>query len=55
MNKYEELESKLKRIKCKNCHGSGKCDDAEPGDISFREWSCPECNGTGVIEEDKIK
>lgn len=30
---------------CKTCHGLGKLDDAEPGDISFREWPCPDCSG----------
>lgn len=28
---------------CSICKGTGKLDDAEPGDIAFREIDCPEC------------
>ena len=53
MNKYQELEKELERLKCKKCHGLGTCDDADFGDIYFNEWTCPDCNGTGIIEEEK--
>lgn len=43
---YEYL--RVIQRKCPKCHGRGICDDAEPGDMSFREWTCPECKGTGV-------
>ena len=39
------------KYKCKKCGGTGKCDDAEPGDISFNEWDCEKCNGKGYILE----
>ena len=55
MNAYQRLEKELERLRCKKCHGSGKCDDAEPGDISFREWTCPDCKGTGIIKDSKKK
>lgn len=32
---------------CGSCFGRGEWDDAEPGDISFREFSCTACNGIG--------
>ena len=36
---------------CPRCHGIGKLDDAEPGDIYFRTWKCPDCNGFDVSAE----
>lgn len=39
----EDLDSR----KCKKCHGSGSCDDADLGDISFYTWTCPDCKGSG--------
>ena len=45
---YTELEAKLKEVNCKECNGSGECNDAEPGDISCKIWKCIECDGTGV-------
>lgn len=49
MSKYEEELEKLEHLKCKGCHGSGKLDDAGPGDISFNEWDCKACEGTGLF------
>lgn len=53
MNRYQKLEEELRRRKCKKCHGVGHCDDAEPGDISYRTWICPDCNGTGINKKEK--
>lgn len=32
-----------------SCFGFGQCNDADLGDISFNEWKCLVCNGTGWI------
>lgn len=52
----KELEV-LMATKCEECHGSGECNDAEPGDIYHRTWTCPRCGGTGkrreVVAEDE--
>jgi DnaJ-class molecular chaperone len=45
---YQRLKDELEALKCTKCHGSGKVDDAEPGDISFNEYTCPRCGGTGL-------
>jgi DnaJ-class molecular chaperone len=37
----------LEKAQCKSCGGSGERNDAEPGDISFGSWVCPECDGQG--------
>lgn len=39
----EDLEAR----KCETCGGLGTVDDAEPGDISFRTFQCPDCKGSG--------
>lgn len=44
---YDQAWFELKAKRCEPCYGRGICDDAEPGDMSFREWVCPTCNGTG--------
>ena len=44
---YEILETQLATIKCTTCYGSGKCNDAGPGDIMYTEWVCKSCNGNG--------
>jgi len=46
---YDELKTELNDIKCQNCGGTGKCNDADFGDISFNEWTCPACGGSGII------
>lgn len=46
-NAYWDIRNTLTDLVCKTCHGSGKCDDAEPGDIGFNEWQCPDCDGNG--------
>lgn len=46
-NAFEKAKRNLEKRKCATCHGSGKLDDMEPGDISYNEWVCPDCNGTG--------
>ena len=30
-------------VMCKRCNGTGKIDDAEPGDIAFNEVECSDC------------
>lgn len=45
---YQDEKRKLEARKCKTCDGIGKCDDADFGDIWFREWDCADCNGTGL-------
>ncbi len=47
-SKYEKLLKELMIKRCERCHGSGMCDDAEPGDISYRAWVCKDCNGKGM-------
>ena len=47
MSLFSEEEKALEEAKCKTCYGSGKCDDADIGDISYNEWVCPDCKGTG--------
>jgi hypothetical protein len=37
----------LESLKCDACRGQGKCNDADLGDISFKEWTCEKCGGTG--------
>lgn len=32
---------------CKTCGGTGMQNDAHIGDISFNEWPCPICGGSG--------
>lgn len=44
---YEKALKELKDKKCRECHGSGKQNDADLGDIDFNEWTCPDCLGTG--------
>ena len=51
MTKFQELLKKLESRRCKECHGSGECDDSDLGDISFNTWICPKCNGTGLLKE----
>lgn len=53
MNKYEKLEKELEKMKCPTCHGLGKCDDADFGDIFCNTWTCPDCKGTGIKKEKK--
>lgn len=45
---FDQALTVLNSIKCQHCSGSGECNDAEPGDISFRTWKCEPCKGTGV-------
>lgn len=53
MNKYEQLISELKDKECKVCNGLGRCSDAEPGDIFYNSWECPECKGSGIKEKNE--
>lgn len=46
-NAYWDIRNKLTALVCTTCTGSGKCDDAWPGDVSFSEWQCQTCDGTG--------
>jgi hypothetical protein len=29
----------------------GKCNDADPGDIGFKEWTCAHCGGDGITPD----
>ena len=51
MSDYYKAKKTLEEIRCNSCHGSGKVDDMEPGDISYNEWTCPDCEGTGLVKE----
>jgi DnaJ-class molecular chaperone len=44
---YEHMAA-LEKRRCLPCHGIGKRNDAEPGDIYFRTWVCVDCKGTGM-------
>lgn len=55
MNLFQAKMECLAEEMCKRCHGSGKIDDAEPGDIYFREYICPDCNGTGCKSKEQSK
>lgn len=44
---YRNLKRHVEDMKCPVCYGGGSCNDAEPGDMSFNEWTCTACNGTG--------
>ena len=46
-SKYQEELFKVRNYKCPECSGSGKCNDAELGDIEYNEWKCTDCSGTG--------
>lgn len=48
ISQYDKLKQELEAKKCLRCNGHGECDDAEPGDISFRTSVCQSCNGTGM-------
>jgi len=41
-------------VKCETCGGTGKCNDADFGDVSFNEWTCPKCKGRGNEGIDQI-
>lgn len=45
---YKELKKKFKKLKCIDCEGSGKQDDADLGDMYYNEWTCETCKGTGL-------
>lgn len=62
MNEYEKLKAamnaELNKKACPECKGRGQFNDAEPGDISCKEWDCPDCRGTGlkaVVKESSLK
>lgn len=45
---YKELNKNLKKLKCIDCEGRGKQDDADLGDMYYNEWTCETCKGTGL-------
>lgn len=51
MSEYTQRKRALEQSKCPECRGLGECDDAEPGDISFRTWKCTRCGGTGIVPQ----
>ena len=44
---YFEARRTVAAAECPHCHGSGKIDDADLGDIYFRTFTCPDCKGSG--------
>lgn len=50
---YQKMMKSILSAKCSTCHGSGSCNDAEPGDMSFNEWTCTDCKGTGIKIQEK--
>lgn len=48
MSIYRDLVKELKSARCTSCFGVGSHNDAEPGDIHFNSWKCPDCHGTGL-------
>lgn len=45
---HTELKD-LQDRKCLECSGTGKVNDAEPGNITYRSWECPKCGGNGLV------
>lgn len=45
---YNVIHQALEETKCPDCYGYGKKNDAGPGDISYNEWVCSRCQGTGL-------
>lgn len=48
MPKFHELKQELEDCRCDECQGTGMQDDADIGDITYNEWECPACKGTGL-------
>lgn len=46
----QELRTRLDALGCEVCLGSGVVDAACPGDISYNEYMCVECAGTGYAD-----
>jgi DnaJ-class molecular chaperone len=53
--KAADVLTSLENSQCKQCCGTGKCNDAEVGDMFYRTWTCPSCNGNGWDYEARIK
>lgn len=47
-SEYQRQKQELADKKCNDCGGLGKQNDCEPGDISYNEWPCPACKGSGL-------
>lgn len=50
MMNFNAARDWLKSHACPDCRGLGKQNDLEPGDISYNEWKCPPCKGTGWLK-----
>lgn len=48
---YPEAMVKLQGAMCGKCQGYGVVDDADLGDISYNQYVCPECKGSGFWKE----
>ena len=46
-NTYESLVKFVNQLQCVECHGSGKLDDLEAGDIGGNTYYCESCKGNG--------
>lgn len=51
MSIFRRLFNEVQKLCCTVCFGTGECDDAEPGDISYNHWTCSACGGTGLNKE----
>lgn len=54
MSKYTKAKDVLNKYKCPECHGSGKIDDAELGDMAFNTYECSVCYGIGFVNTDYL-
>ena len=45
---YQRLLDILEDFECQHCLGTGTVDDAEPGDIRYNTYTCKECQGSGI-------
>lgn len=52
---HADLENAVAELECPKCSGFGQCEDAEPGDIGFNTWTCPDCKGTGIKDGKQYK
>ena len=47
MGIFHKVLEMIKDHRCPECYGSGECNDADFGDISFNTWTCESCKGNG--------
>lgn len=47
MSEFQRVLDELTDHVCSVCSGTGRVNDAEPGDIAYNEWDCNQCDGSG--------